>query len=118
MVTYSVMLGLLTYAYLDNNFFVEGLGYAALLTEACLALPQLIKNHTQKSTKGLSRNMVLLWAMGDVYKTAYYIMNDSGNQFLVCGITQIIIDLLIGIQILIYAPSVKYSAVNLKQATL
>lgn len=98
------IVSLVTYALLDFHFYVEGLGLVALLTEAMLATPQLIHNWKVKSTAGMSIGMVVLWMVGDLAKTAYFIIRGAPNQFLVCGVTQITIDLLILLQVFAYKP--------------
>lgn len=44
---------LITYLLARITVFVELLGLAALLLEACLGLPQLWRNYTNKSTEGM-----------------------------------------------------------------
>lgn len=85
------------------KIFVEAVGYASLLTEAFLAVPQLIKNYNSKSTIGMSQSMVLLWAAGDLFKTSYFIVKHVPMQFIVCGVIQVTVDLMILAQISIYS---------------
>lgn len=49
-----------------------------------------------------SVKMVLLWTAGDVFKTTYFVMNESPTQFVVCGLVQILIDVAILMQVLFY----------------
>lgn len=49
-----------------------------------------------------SVKMVLLWTVGDAFKTAYFVMNDSPAQFWVCGSVQILLDAAILLQVLLY----------------
>uniref|UniRef100_A0A8R1Y480 Solute carrier family 66 member 2 n=1 Tax=Onchocerca volvulus TaxID=6282 RepID=A0A8R1Y480_ONCVO len=79
--------------------YVEILGLIALLTEACLGFPQLKQNCSRRSTSGMSIGMVLVWMVGDCGKTAYFIYERSPAQFWLCGIIQIVIDLLIMLQV-------------------
>lgn len=102
-VLFAVIVGLLMYFFVSNVIFVEAIGYASLLTEAFLALPQLIKNFKSKSTIGMSQSMVLLWATGDLFKTSYFILKHVPIQFVVCGIIQVTIDLLILGQVSLYS---------------
>ncbi|RWS23489.1 PQ-loop repeat-containing protein 1-like protein [Leptotrombidium deliense] len=106
-VTFTVILGAVTYYFLDSHIYVEALGFLALFTEALLATPQLVKNFRSKSTVGMSKNMVLLWTGGDMFKTTYFIFRDAPIQFLVCGVLQVIIDLCILLQIFVYRFSKK-----------
>ncbi|XP_059849138.1 solute carrier family 66 member 2 [Hypanus sabinus] len=91
-----------TYLLIDSQLFVETLGFSAVLTEAMLGLPQLWRNFKNKSTAGMSVNMVLLWTLGDVFKTAYFIINATPVQFWVCGTLQICIDIAIFFQVFTY----------------
>lgn len=50
-----------------------------------------------------SVKMVLLWTAGDVFKTTYFVMNESPTQFWVCGSVQILIDVAILLQVLFYS---------------
>lgn len=100
---YSITVGTITYIMIDNILYVEILGYFALLIEAMLAMPQMIKNFKKKSVVGLSVGMVLMWMLGDTYKLAYFIINKQVLQFKACAIIQITIDLIIIVQILVFS---------------
>jgi len=91
------------YMFIDSKIFVETVGYMGLMTEAFLAVPQLVKNHVNKSTVGMSYLMVLLWAGGDLFKTVYFIVKAAPTQFIVCGIIQVSIDFLIMGQVSLYS---------------
>lgn len=103
MSTFTVIFGFFMYLFMDNVLFVETLGYASLLTEALLAVPQLLKNYNDKSTVGMSYLMVLLWMGGDLFKTGYFIAKQVPAQFVVCGVIQVTIDTLILAQVSIYS---------------
>uniref|UniRef100_A0A914QKQ5 PQ-loop repeat-containing protein 1 n=1 Tax=Panagrolaimus davidi TaxID=227884 RepID=A0A914QKQ5_9BILA len=74
----------------------------ALLCEACLALPQLLRNFRRRSTEGMSIKMVLMWLMGDVGKTLYFVIKRNPAQFWICSSIQITIDILILGQVYFY----------------
>ncbi|XP_056384331.1 solute carrier family 66 member 2-like isoform X1 [Hyla sarda] len=101
---------LLTYILLDIPVFVEGLGLVALLIEAMLGLPQMLQNLRNKSTRGMSVKMVMLWTAGDCFKTSYFIIKATPVQFWLCGILQICLDVLILLQVWYYnqQPHVKF----------
>ncbi|CAL8292014.1 unnamed protein product [Boreogadus saida] len=101
---FSVGCCLLTLLLLDSPLFVEALGGLALLLEALLGLPQLLQNLQQRSTRGMSVKMVVMWTLGDVFKTSYFLLNESPVQFWVCGSVQIVMDALILLQVFLYAP--------------
>ncbi|XP_063052907.1 solute carrier family 66 member 2 [Engraulis encrasicolus] len=99
---FTVACALLTFFFLDSLLFVEALGSLAVLFEAMLGLPQLMQNFQNRSTRGMSVKMVLLWMAGDVFKTAYFVLNESPAQFCVCGGLQILIDIAILLQVVYY----------------
>ncbi|KAM8860620.1 solute carrier family 66 member 2 [Synchiropus picturatus] len=100
---FTVLCAVITLLLLDSVVFVETLGSLAVMFEAMLGLPQLLQNFQNQSTKGMSVKMVLLWTAGDVFKTTYFVMNDSPSQFWVCGSVQILIDVAILLQVLFYS---------------
>ncbi|RWS07267.1 PQ-loop repeat-containing protein 1-like protein [Dinothrombium tinctorium] len=106
-ITFTVLLGALTYYFLDSPLYVEAIGFLALFTEAMLGAPQLVKNCKNKSTVGMSKKMVILWTGGDLFKTSYFVARNAPIQFLACGILQVIIDLLIILQVIFYRNSVR-----------
>lgn len=87
--------GYVTYLSMDSALFVETLGFLAVLTEAMLGVPQLYRNYRHQSTEGMSIKMVLMWASGDTFKTAYFLLNGAPLQFSVCGLLQVLVDLAI-----------------------
>ena len=75
------------------------LGFVALMTEAMLGVPQLYRNHVNRSTHGLSTALIATWLAGDVSKAFYYWHRGSPMQFIVCAIVQISVDAYIIYQI-------------------
>ncbi|XP_070764077.1 solute carrier family 66 member 2 [Enoplosus armatus] len=100
---FTVLCAVVTLLLLDSAVFVETLGSLAVMFEAMLGLPQLLQNFNNRSTKGMSVKMVLLWTAGDVFKTTYFVLNESPTQFWVCGSVQIVIDAAILLQVLFYS---------------
>lgn len=37
----------------DNRLFVESVGFMAVFVEACLGVPQFLRNYKNRSTKGM-----------------------------------------------------------------
>ncbi|CAG2174285.1 unnamed protein product [Oppiella nova] len=83
------------YLLIDVSVFVETVGFLSVFIEALLGAPQLIKNHKNKSTAGMSKLMVFLWTFGDVFKTTYFLIRRAPIQFWICGLLQVSIDLFI-----------------------
>ncbi|XP_030301885.1 solute carrier family 66 member 2 isoform X1 [Calypte anna] len=94
--------GYITYLWLDSFLFVETLGFLAVFTEAMLGVPQLYRNYRNKSTEGMSVNMVLMWTSGDTFKTGYFILNKAPFQFSICGLLQVFVDIAILLQVYFY----------------
>uniref|UniRef100_A0A8C9SDV7 Solute carrier family 66 member 2 n=2 Tax=Scleropages formosus TaxID=113540 RepID=A0A8C9SDV7_SCLFO len=99
---FTVLCAFVTFLFLNSMLFVEALGSLAVLSEAMLGLPQLLQNFQNRSTRGMSVKMVLLWMAGDVFKTTYFVINESPAQFWVCGTVQILLDVAILLQVLYY----------------
>uniref|UniRef100_A0A3P9H1E0 Solute carrier family 66 member 2 n=1 Tax=Oryzias latipes TaxID=8090 RepID=A0A3P9H1E0_ORYLA len=100
---FTVLCAVVSLLLMDSGVFVETLGLLAVTFEAMLGMPQLLQNFNNRSTKGMSVKMVLLWTAGDVFKTTYFITNQSPVQFWLCGSVQILIDGAILLQVLLYS---------------
>ncbi|XP_043544544.1 solute carrier family 66 member 2 isoform X3 [Chiloscyllium plagiosum] len=119
---FTVVAAYITYLLIDSSLFVETLGFFAVFTEAMLGTPQLYRNYENKSTEGMRTNtgspsgsptimsravnvsitMVLMWASGDTFKTAYFILNQAPFQFWICGLLQVCVDITILFQAYYY----------------
>ncbi|XP_054282004.1 solute carrier family 66 member 2-like isoform X2 [Macrosteles quadrilineatus] len=107
----TLMFSLTTFVLRDSKFYIEALGFAALFTEAMLAVPQLVQNFRNKSTEGMSVLMVVMWLFGDCFKTTYFILRDAPAQFWLCGSLQIVIDIFILGQVYWYNGGVEKTTV-------
>uniref|UniRef100_A0A8C1L778 Solute carrier family 66 member 2 n=1 Tax=Cyprinus carpio TaxID=7962 RepID=A0A8C1L778_CYPCA len=96
---FTLLCAFITFLFLDWVLFVEALGSLAVMFEAMLGMPQLLQNYNNRSTRGMSVKMVLLWTPGDIFKTTYFVINESPTQFVVCGAVQILIDVAILLQV-------------------
>lgn len=52
-VTFTALMGLLTYIFIDNWVYIETIGFLAVFAEAMLGAPQFYRNFQNKSTKGM-----------------------------------------------------------------
>nr|XP_002125984.1 PQ-loop repeat-containing protein 1-like isoform X1 [Ciona intestinalis]XP_009861374.1 PQ-loop repeat-containing protein 1-like isoform X1 [Ciona intestinalis] len=95
--------GYTTYLFNSSVVFVETIGFLAVFTEAMLGVPQFYRNHQNKSTVGMSLQMVLMWTSGDIFKSTYFIMNSAPAQFWICGILQVCLDVAILVQVWYYS---------------
>lgn len=106
-----------TYLLLDIEWFMETVGFCAVFTEAmlgklkmmilrskpnligvflvlfffcvCLGAPQFLRNFNNKSTHGMSITMVVMWTLGDMFKTVYFVVRVAPKQFWICGTLQV-----------------------------
>lgn len=85
-----------------NDFFIETLGYVGMFFESSVAIPQILQNFLKKSTKNLSFNMIAFWLTGDSLKTLYFIQFKSPIQFIIMGLTQMVLDCVIIFQMNYY----------------
>jgi len=106
--------GLLTLMFIRTPFFADALGFASVVIEAGLGLPQYLQNKQSKSTFGLSNVLIFSWFLGDAFKVTYFIIKSQPIQFICCGLAQLCMDILILIQIHTYtnAPSKPYEKVK------
>ena len=51
--SFSLVVGILTFLFINNTIYIEVLGFAAVFTEAMLGAPQFIRNFQNKSTLGM-----------------------------------------------------------------
>lgn len=103
----------ITYLMLSVTWFMEAVGFCAVFTEAMLGeylqnhnkcafieilrklkliylgAPQFLRNFKNKSTYGMSIQMVIMWTLGDMFKTGYFIVRESPTQFWICGTLQV-----------------------------
>ncbi|XP_066593654.1 solute carrier family 66 member 2 isoform X2 [Prorops nasuta] len=105
MLLFAGLGGVLMYFLVNISIFVEIVGFLAVMTEAMLGVPQFINNFRNKSTVGMSLAMVTMWAVGDTFKTCYFIQREAPIQFQICGTLQVLIDIAILMQVYIYQNS-------------
>lgn len=102
MLLFTIICSILMYLFIDHIPFVELVGFLAVFTEALLGLPQMLCNYQNKSTEGMSLKMVVMWAMGDTFKTGYFLIREAPAQFWLCGGLQVCIDAFILCQVYWY----------------
>jgi uncharacterized protein with PQ loop repeat len=98
---FVLVMGLMLFQVACGSFawYVESLGTLSLGIEALLPLPQAIKNFQNKSTAGLSSVMILSWVAGDAFKTIYAIAKQQPLQFIMCGLFQVSVDIVLFLQL-------------------
>ncbi|EAN76334.1 hypothetical protein, conserved [Trypanosoma brucei brucei TREU927] len=77
-------------------------GYTALIFEAMLLVPQILRNHRRKCTEGLSLILLVTWVVGDIIKLVYFIVYEQPVPFLVCSGIQLTTDLIVIAQVVVY----------------
>ncbi|XP_033125235.1 solute carrier family 66 member 2-like isoform X1 [Anneissia japonica] len=99
---FAVTSAVINYLLISFVVYVEMIGFLAVFTEAMLGSPQFYRNFQNKSTQGMSVQMVCCWLSGDMFKTGYFIVNEAPMQFWVCGVLQVSIDIAILLQVYCY----------------
>lgn len=95
-------MGVFTLLFSSFSIYVECIGFISLFTESFLGLPQAIANFKRRSTAGMSLGMIGGWFLGDGFKTIWFIIKGEPFQFLMCGIIQLSVDVIILIQVFMY----------------
>ena len=85
-----------------NIRFFEILGTLSVSCETFIELPQIKENCMTKNTKNLSGTMVLMWFVGDLFKTTYNLMYKSPIQMIIGGIIMNCEDIILSSQVLFY----------------
>nr|CAD7259215.1 unnamed protein product [Timema shepardi]CAD7575867.1 unnamed protein product [Timema californicum] len=81
MLLFTIATSLLMYLFIEHHIFVQTVGFLAVLTEALLGAPQLLRNLRNKSTEGM-------------------------RQFWLCGCLQVFIDIIILFQVYLYRQNI------------
>jgi uncharacterized protein with PQ loop repeat len=102
---------LITY---NNMFYVETLGAISALVEAMIGLPQIIEICKKKTVKTLSFLMISAWLIGDSIKLFYFLQSKAPLQLVLCGLSQLVVDLIIISQIFYYSRIYKNKEQNVQ----
>ena len=86
----------------ENTQFFEILGTISVSCETFIELPQIKENCITKNTKNLSGAMVLMWFIGDLFKTSYNIIYKSPTQMVIGGIIMNCEDIILSSQVILY----------------
>ena len=86
----------------QNSHFFEILGTISVSCETFIELPQIKENCITKNTKNLSGAMVLMWFVGDLFKTTYNFIYKSPIQMVIGGLIMNCEDIILSSQVIIY----------------
>jgi len=99
----TIIIGFICYIFgFKNEIFLEIIGYISTAIDVVLGLPQIYTNYKIKNCNSLSTVMIGAFLIGDTFRTYYYILTKSPFQFILCGILQITINIIIMCQIIYY----------------
>ena len=96
---FSIMCSL---AGFKNTKFFEVIGTISVSCETFIEIPQILENYKNKYIQNLSGAMVLMWFLGDLYKTTYNLIYKSPMQMIIGGIIMNCEDIILSSQVLIY----------------
>ena len=105
---FSIMCSL---AGIENIKFFDLLGTISVSIETFIEIPQIRQNCITKNTKNLSGTMVVLWLLGDLFKTTYNIVYKSPIQMILGGIIQNCEDIILSSQVMIYGDTGPFSKI-------
>ena len=86
----------------DNINFYDIIGTISVSIETFIEIPQIKENCVTKNVKNLSGAMVLMWFIGDLFKSTYNIINNSPKQMIIGGLIQNCEDIILSSQLIIY----------------
>ena len=86
----------------ESPKFYNLIGTISVGIETFIEIPQIKENCITKNVKNLSGAMVLMWFIGDLFKTVYNITNNSPLQMILGGILQNCEDVVLSSQVIIY----------------
>ena len=87
----------------DMVKFYDVIGTISVGIETFIEIPQIKENCVTKNVKNLSGAMVLMWFIGDLFKTVYNIVNKSPIQMIIGGLIQNCEDIILSTQVLFYS---------------
>lgn len=88
---------------IQNTKFFDIIGTISVSIETFIEIPQIKENCKTKNTKNLSGAMVIMWLLGDLFKTTYNIIYKSPMQMIIGGIIQNCEDLVLSSQVIMYS---------------
>ena len=83
--------------------FYDVIGTISVGIETFIEIPQIKENCVTKNVKNLSMAMVLMWFIGDLFKTVYNLVNKSPIQMIVGGLIQNCEDIILSTQVICYS---------------
>ncbi|OUM64457.1 hypothetical protein PIROE2DRAFT_42542, partial [Piromyces sp. E2] len=101
----SIILIILGYFFNDSYAYLEIIGFIGISIEAAVPIPQAIRNYKNKSVKGFSKMVLIVWFTGDICKVCYHGFMHTPHQFFLCGLFQLFMDVIITSQWLYYSGS-------------
>lgn len=100
---FFIFLVMCSLAGFKNTKFFEVIGTISVSCETFIEIPQILENYKTKNTQNLSGAMVLMWFLGDLFKTTYNLMYKSPIQMIIGGIIMNCEDIVLSSQVLIYS---------------
>ncbi|ORX55296.1 hypothetical protein BCR36DRAFT_402915 [Piromyces finnis] len=101
----SIVLSILGYYFNNSYVYLEIIGFIGISIEAAVPIPQAIRNYNNKSVKGFSKMVLIVWFTGDICKVCYHGFMHTPHQFFLCGLFQLFMDVVITSQWLYYSGS-------------
>ena len=113
LLAFSLITSTISKMFSFSSIYAEILGSASVMVEAIILIPQCIQNYERQSTEGLSYAMMVMWTFGDFLKLTYLAASEVPVQFVICAVTQCSIDIVVMLQISLYAETKNPKRVSL-----
>ncbi|KAG4108671.1 hypothetical protein H8356DRAFT_972969 [Neocallimastix lanati (nom. inval.)] len=104
-ITISFILSIFGHFFNDSYIYLEIIGFIGVSIEAAVPIPQAIRNYKNKSVKGFSKVVLIVWYTGDTCKVCYHGFMHTPHQFFICGLFQLFMDVVITSQWIHYSKS-------------
>ena len=112
---FFIILSLITNVFYNFPYYFEYIGTISAGLESIIVVPQIYSNYITKNVENISNIMILMWFCGDSFKTIYYYYSNSPIQLIICGILQILLDVIIIFKYYYYNDNKKNMKNNLKK---
>lgn len=81
---------------------IEFIGAGSVVLELISSIPQIYEICKDKQTNNISKLMVLMWFLGNIYKLMYNYLYKQPLQLIIGGLISVLLNLILVIQIIIY----------------
>ena len=101
-VFFVILLSIFHLCFYNYNLYSFTLGLINLFLEMLGSVPQIIEMYKTKNQRNISKIMVLLWMLGNLFKVFYNVYYKSPIQLIIGAYIQIFFNIILILQIIYY----------------